>query len=82
MLVFSNPQELFHRLNNIFVTGLLEAYWDAYEAVGFNVYADIDYLEQVWQYHEQLADAAINKDKIRGLNILREHFALMDRMVI
>jgi DNA-binding FadR family transcriptional regulator len=73
---------IFHRLNNVFVTGLFEAYWDAYEAVGFNVYADIDYLEQVWEYHEQLADAAINKDKTRGLTILREHFALMDRMVI
>ena len=71
----------YKRLDNIFVTGLLEAYWDAYEAVGLNVYADLEYLEQVWTYHGQLAEAAIQKDKDRGLEILHEHFNLMDRMV-
>ena len=71
----------FTRLNNVFVSGLLEAYWDAYEAVGLNVYTDLEYLEQVWTYHEQLVDMAIQKDKTRGLEILREHFELMDRMV-
>lgn len=71
----------YNRLNNVFVTGLLEAYWDAYEAVGLNVYADLEYLEQVWIYHDQLAEAAIHKNKTRGLEILREHFDLMDRMV-
>jgi DNA-binding FadR family transcriptional regulator len=72
---------IYNRLHNVFVTGLLEAYWDAYEAVGLNVYADLDYLEQVWTYHDQLAEAAIIKDKSRGLDILREHFDLMDRML-
>ena len=72
---------IYNRLHNVFVTGLLEAYWDAYEAVGLNVYADLDYLEQVWTYHEQLAEAAIIKDKSRGLEILREHFDLMDRLL-
>lgn len=72
---------IYNRLHNVFVTGLLEAYWDAYEAVGLNVYADLDYLEQVWTYHEQLAEAAINRDKTRGLDILREHFDLMDRLL-
>jgi hypothetical protein len=60
----------------------LEAYWNAYEAVGLNVYADLDYLEDVWVYHEQLANAAINRDISQGLDILREHFdLLMDRLV-
>jgi len=72
---------IYNRLHNVFVTGLLEAYWDAYEAVGLNVYADLDYLEQVWTYHDQLAEAAIIKDKSRGLEILREHFDLMDRLL-
>jgi DNA-binding FadR family transcriptional regulator len=71
----------YKRLNNVFVSGLLEAYWDAYEAVGLSVYADLDYLEQVWTYHDQLAEAAIQKDKTKGLEILREHFNLMDRMI-
>jgi DNA-binding FadR family transcriptional regulator len=71
----------FKRLNNVFVSGLLEAYWDAYEAVGLNVYTDLDYLEQVWTYHEELVEMAIEKNKTRGSEILREHFELMDRMV-
>jgi DNA-binding GntR family transcriptional regulator len=71
----------FKRLNNVFVSGLLEAYWDAYEAVGLNVYTDLEYLEQVWTYHEELVEMAIQKDKNRGLEILHVHFELMDRMV-
>ena len=71
----------YKRLNNIFVSGLLEAYWDAYEAVGLNVYTDLDYLEQVWTYHEELVEMAIQKNKTRGLKILHEHFELMDRIV-
>lgn len=71
----------YRRLENIFVIGLLEAYWDAYEAVGLNVYTDFEYLEQVWIYHEQLVEIAISKDKTRGREILQEHFDLMDRMV-
>ena len=71
----------YKRLENVFVTGLLEAYWDAYEAVGLNVYTDFEYLEQVWIYHEQLVEIAIAKDKTRGREILQEHFDLMDRMV-
>ena len=71
----------FKRLNNVFVTGLLEAYWDAYEAVGLNVYTDLDYLEQVWTYHQELVEAAIEKETENGLRILQEHFDLMDRMV-
>ena len=71
----------YKRLNNVFVSGLLESYWDAYEAVGLNVYADLEYLEQVWTYHDQLAEAAIIRNKELGLEILHEHFNLMDRMV-
>jgi DNA-binding FadR family transcriptional regulator len=71
----------YRRLENVFVTGLLEAYWDAYEAVGLNVYTDFEYLEQVWTYHEELVEIAIAKDKARGRKILLEHFELMDRMV-
>ena len=71
----------YRRLENVFVTGLLEAYWDAYEAVGLNVYTDFVYLEQVWTYHEELVEIAIAREKSRGRKILLEHFELMDRMV-
>jgi DNA-binding FadR family transcriptional regulator len=71
----------YKRLNNVFVTGLLEAYWDAYEAVGLNVYTDFEYLEQVWEFHEELVEVAASRDKSRAEQILQEHFELMDRMV-
>ncbi|MBX3051604.1 MAG: FadR family transcriptional regulator [Caldilineaceae bacterium] len=48
---------IFQRLDNLFVTGLLEAYWDAYEAIELNTYADYRYLTAVWRYHEQIAEA-------------------------
>jgi DNA-binding FadR family transcriptional regulator len=48
---------LFRRLNNPFVMGILEAYWDAYAAVELNQYADYDYLHQVWQFHERILSA-------------------------
>jgi DNA-binding FadR family transcriptional regulator len=48
---------VFEQLKNPFVTGLLEAYWDAYEAVESNRYADYTYLQTVWDYHERILDA-------------------------
>jgi DNA-binding FadR family transcriptional regulator len=45
---------VFKNLDNMFVTGLLEAYWDAYEAVELNRYADYAYHQKVWDYHEQI----------------------------
>lgn len=47
---------IFQRLDNLFVTGLLKAYWDAYKAVDLNTCADYRYLTSVWGYHEQIAE--------------------------
>lgn len=73
---------IYHRLENPFVTGLLVAYWDAYEAVGLNVYADLEYLEEVWGYHQRLI-AAIEAGNVQlSQQLLNEHFdLLMDRLV-
>lgn len=52
-----NPEHrLFHltvfkHLDNTFVLGILEAYWDLYEEVGINRYMDYSYLRQVWDFH-------------------------------
>lgn len=52
-----NPEHrLFHltvfkNLDNTFVLGILEAYWDLYEEVGVNRYMDYSYLRKVWDYH-------------------------------
>ncbi|MCY3796456.1 MAG: FCD domain-containing protein [Chloroflexi bacterium] len=57
-----NPEHrLFHltvfkNLDNTFVLGILEAYWDLYEEVGINRYMDYSYLRQVWDYHSRILE--------------------------
>ncbi len=45
---------VFTHLDNKFVLGILEAYWDLYEEVGANRYQDYSYLRQVWDYHARI----------------------------
>jgi DNA-binding FadR family transcriptional regulator len=68
---------IFRRLENPFVLGLLEAYWDGYEAVELNTYADYRYLEKVWQYHERIVDAIDCGDYDKGQGLLIEHMRLL-----
>ncbi|MEW5828471.1 MAG: FCD domain-containing protein [Chloroflexota bacterium] len=68
---------IFRRLDNPFVTGLLEAYWDAYKAVGLDVYTDYNYLKEVWQFHQQMVDAIVAGDFEAGFTALREHTDLI-----
>jgi DNA-binding FadR family transcriptional regulator len=68
---------IFRRLENPFVLGLLEAYWDGYEAVELNTYADYRYLEKVWQYHERIVDAICSGDFDKGQALLIEHMRLL-----
>jgi DNA-binding FadR family transcriptional regulator len=71
---------IYSRLPNLFVRGLLEAYWDAYEAVELHTYADYDYLQTVWLYHERIVDAICAGDYETGKTLLAEHHALLDKM--
>lgn len=68
---------IFKRLNNPFVSGILEAYWEAYEAIGLNVYADYNYLQQVWKYHQKMVDAICAGDSQAGYQALVEHKDLL-----
>jgi DNA-binding FadR family transcriptional regulator len=68
---------IYRRLENPFVLGILEAYWEAYEAVGLNVYADYYYLEQVWLYHQQMVDSICSGDLDSGYKALVEHADLI-----
>jgi DNA-binding FadR family transcriptional regulator len=68
---------IYRRLGNPFVFGLLEAYWEAYEAVGLNLYTDIDYLQEVWRYHEQMVEAICDGDYDRGYAALIQHKDLL-----
>jgi DNA-binding FadR family transcriptional regulator len=68
---------IYRRLDNPFVLGMLEAYWEAYEAVGLNMYADYDYLQQVWNYHQRMVDAICAGDFDLGFEALTEHKDLL-----
>ena len=71
--------QIYKRLENPFVTGMLEAYWEMYEAVGLNVYADYNYLERVWQYHREMVEAIYAKDFQKGHQLLVEHLNLLSQ---
>ncbi|RME50351.1 MAG: FadR family transcriptional regulator [Caldilineae bacterium] len=68
---------IFSRLDNVFVRDLLEAYWDAYEAVDLNTYADYKYLTAVWTYHRRIADAIAQGDVDEAKRLHEEHIQLL-----
>jgi DNA-binding FadR family transcriptional regulator len=68
---------IYRRLDNPFVLGIIEAFWDAYEAARFNLYADYDYLQEVWNYHQQMVDAICTGDFEAGYRALVEHTDLL-----
>jgi DNA-binding FadR family transcriptional regulator len=68
---------IFRRLENPFVLGILEAYWEAYEAVGLNLFTDYAYLEQVWTYHQEMVDAISRGDFDSGYRALMDHTDLI-----
>jgi DNA-binding FadR family transcriptional regulator len=72
---------IYSRLQNAYVRGLLESYWDAYEAVGLNVYTDLSYLKMVWTYHENMVRAITSGDFDAGYRAVVEHAGLLQDRV-
>jgi DNA-binding FadR family transcriptional regulator len=70
---------IFKRLDNPFVRGVLEAYWDAYESEGFSVFSDYDYLHEVWTYHEGIVNAIIAGDVDEAYRLLVQHTKLLQK---
>ncbi|MCB9137857.1 MAG: FadR family transcriptional regulator [Caldilineaceae bacterium] len=70
---------IFRRLDNPFVMGLLEAYWDGYEAVELNTYADYPYLQEVWDYHARIAAAIDDGNVELSKRLLGEHMQLLNQ---
>lgn len=73
---------IYKRLDNPFVSGILEAYWEAYEAVGLNLYAGYQYLEEVWTYHQHMVDSICSRDLDAGYQALIDHTDLIRHRVI
>ncbi|MFN2215660.1 MAG: FadR/GntR family transcriptional regulator [Anaerolineales bacterium] len=68
---------IYKRLYNEFVTGILEVYWDAYESIGLNVYTDLEYLKDVWDYHKRMVEAICNDNNELGYELLIKHTELL-----
>ncbi len=68
---------VFKRLDNPFVLGLLEAYWEAYNAVELNTYADYAYLQSVWDYHQRIIDFIQTDDFDAALDAFIAHTRLI-----
>jgi DNA-binding FadR family transcriptional regulator len=70
---------IFKNLDNIFVQGILNAYWDMYETVGLNLFTDYQYLQEVWTYHEKMVDAIIRNELDVGYQALIEHIGILQQ---
>ena len=68
---------VFKHLDNKFVLGILEAYWDLYEAVGVNRYEDYSYLRKVWDYHSRILRLIRAGDFERARQAFIEHTSLL-----
>lgn len=68
---------IFSRLDNPFVQGVLEAYWQAYEANEMTRFASYGYWVEVWTYHERIVEAICNHEYSLGRQMLVEHFSLL-----
>ena len=73
---------IYRRLDNPFVSGILEAYWEAYEAVGLNLYAGYSYLNEVWTFHQQMVDGICSGDLDAGFQALIEHTDLIRHRLV
>lgn len=69
---------IYKNLDNPFVIGVLEAYWEAYEAVGLNVFAgSYEYLQEVWQYHQRMVESICSGKFEVGYEALVRHTDLL-----
>lgn len=70
---------IYGKLNNPFVVGILEAYWNLYESVGLDVYTELHYLQQVWAYHQKMVDSICDGNFDAGFQALTEHMDLINQ---
>ncbi|RME49372.1 MAG: FadR family transcriptional regulator [Caldilineae bacterium] len=68
---------IFRRLDNPFVVGIEEAYWEAYEAVELNRYTDYKYLTRVWEHHQRMVDCIARGEFEAAREVFVEHTRLL-----
>lgn len=67
----------FQKLQNPFIIGLMEAYWDAYDASELTRFKPYQYWLEVWHYHQQIVEAIRHGDVALAQQYLIDHFSLL-----
>jgi DNA-binding FadR family transcriptional regulator len=73
---------MYRKIQNPYVQGVLEAYWIMYEVTGMAIYTDMQYLEQVWKYHQGMVEALQSGEIDRGYRLFMEHIDLITKRVV
>ncbi len=68
---------IYRHLENQYLDGILDAFWEVYQMSGMEVYPDYTYVERVWQYHARIVDQLRNRNYSAGLSLLIEHMDLL-----
>jgi len=68
---------IYRKLENPYLDGMLEAFWDVYHLSGFEVYPDLAYVERVWQYHSRIVEEIKARRYSQGLTLLIEHMEMV-----
>jgi DNA-binding FadR family transcriptional regulator len=69
---------VFSKLDNPFVQGLLNTYWDAYEAVELHRYFELSYYERMWSSHRKLVGLLREERHQEGKEVLIQHFSILE----
>jgi DNA-binding GntR family transcriptional regulator len=69
----------FKPLKNVFLMGFLESYWDMYEQVGLDLYNNLEYLINVWDYHRRIIEEIETGDFNGASQLLIAHMELIDK---
>lgn len=70
---------IYKNLENQYLTGVLEAFWEVYHLSGLETYPDVTYIDRVWQYHGRIVEQISNKNFPLGLALLIEHMDLVNQ---
>ena len=68
---------IYREMNNIFVIGILESFWDMYEQAGLNLYEDLEYLKNVWNYHGKIVEEIEKRKFDKAYKTLVDHMELI-----
>jgi DNA-binding FadR family transcriptional regulator len=72
---------IYKPMNNVFLQGLLESYWDMYESAGLNLYNNLGYLINVWEFHQKIVENIELKNYDTAYLLLITHIGLINERI-